>query len=138
MLTESNLKEFQELTDEGLVSSARERFTTGNILGSQAGRRRSSVETNYIDKNHIDSLTSKFEESASGRLVWWCWFIMIIDVPQHNIIAGKATKAEVISASCVPRKLKNLDDIFHHNKDDYTDCAKRILKWFPKVCFCSD
>ena len=69
MLTETNLKEFQELTDEGLVSSARERFNTGNILGSQAGRRRSSAETNYIDKNHIDSLTSKFEDSASGR----CW-----------------------------------------------------------------
>ena len=67
MLTETNLREFQELTDEGLVSSARERFTTGNILGSQSGRRRSSVETNYIDKNHIDSLTSRFEESASGR-----------------------------------------------------------------------
>ena len=63
------MKEFQELTDEGLVSSARERFTTGNILGSQAGRRRSSVETNYIDKNHIDCLTSKFEDSASGKMV---------------------------------------------------------------------
>ena len=57
--------EFQELTDEGLVSSARERFTTGNILGTQGGRRRSS-ETNYIDKKHIDSLTSKFEDSATG------------------------------------------------------------------------
>ena len=53
MVPEGNFKEFQELTDEGLVSSARERFSTGNILGSQSGRRRSSVETNYIDKNHI-------------------------------------------------------------------------------------
>lgn len=75
MVPEGNFKEFQELTDEGLVSSARERFSTGNILGSQSGRRRSSVETNYIDKNHIDSLTSKFEDSASGR--WWCRWLSI-------------------------------------------------------------
>ena len=56
----------QDLTDEGLVSSNRERFMTGKILGSQDGRRKSSVETNYIDKKHIDNLTSKFEESQSG------------------------------------------------------------------------
>ena len=67
MVPEGNFKEFQELTDEGLVSSARERFSTGNILGSQTGRRRSSVETNYIDKNHIDSLTSRFEAIDPSR-----------------------------------------------------------------------
>ena len=60
--------EFRELSDEGLVSSARERFTTGNILGKLEERRRSS-ETNYIDKSHIDSLTVKFEEGVSGMLV---------------------------------------------------------------------
>jgi len=39
--------------------------TTGNIRGKLEERRRSS-ETNYIDKNHIESLTVKFEESGSG------------------------------------------------------------------------
>ena len=53
------------------ISVKRERFLTGKILGkpnqtSQEGRRKSSVETNYIDKKHIDNLTSKFEESQSG------------------------------------------------------------------------
>ena len=65
----TNFLEIRDLTDEGLVSSNRERFTTGNILGGGAAeaRRRSSAssETNYIDKKHIDSLTSKFE---SGQL----------------------------------------------------------------------
>ena len=62
-----NFAEIQDLTDEGLVSSNRERFATGNILGSQEARRKSSAETNYIDKKHIESLTSKFEESKSGN-----------------------------------------------------------------------
>ena len=63
----TNFSEIQDLGDEGLVSSARERFTTGNILGAGERRRSSaSTETNYIDKRHIDSLTSKFEETASG------------------------------------------------------------------------
>ena len=64
-----NFSEIQDLGDEGLVSSNRERFTTGNILGAGERRRSSaaSTETNYIDKKHIDSLTSKFEETASGQ-----------------------------------------------------------------------
>ena len=65
----TNFSEIQDLGDEGLVSSNRERFTTGNILGAGERRRSSaaSTETNYIDKKHIDSLTSKFEETASGQ-----------------------------------------------------------------------
>ena len=63
----TNFSEIQELGDEGLVSSNRERFSTGRILGAGESRRSSaSTETNYIDKKHIDSLTSKFEENASG------------------------------------------------------------------------
>jgi len=103
-ISSNNFKEFQELSDEGLVSTARDRFSTGNILGSRGVTRRSS-DTNYIDRKHIDSLTTRFEESVSG----------------------KSSKAEVISASSVPRKLKNLDDVFHQ-KDDYTDCVKMEVK----------
>ena len=47
----------------------------------------------------------------------------------------------MISASCVPRKLKNLDDIFHHNKDDYTDCVKmevKVNKLKPEEIFKTD
>ena len=58
-----------------------------------------------------------------------------------HYIAGKASKAEVISASCVPRKLKNLDEIFHHNKDDYTDCVKtevKVNKLKPEEIFKTD
>ena len=33
----------------------------------------------------------------------------------------------MISASSVPRKLKNLKDVFHH-KEDYTDCTKLEMK----------
>ena len=103
MSCERSFSEMQDLTDEGLVSSNRERFTTGKILGNLESRRRSSAETNYIDKKHIDSLTSRFEES------------------------GKS-KSEVLSASNVPRKLKDASDVFHHNKDDYTDCVKQEVK----------
>ena len=39
---------------------------TGKILGTSGDRRKSSAETNYIDKKHIDNLTSKFEESLAG------------------------------------------------------------------------
>ena len=47
----------------------------------------------------------------------------------------------MISASCVPRKLKNLDEIFHHNKDDYTDCVKmevKVNKLKPEEIFKTD
>ena len=65
----TNFSEIQDLGDEGLVSSNRERFTTGKILGAGERRRSSATtETNYIDKKHIDSLTSKFEENASGQI----------------------------------------------------------------------
>jgi len=46
----------------------------------------------------------------------------------------------VISASSVPRKLKNLKDIFHH-KDDYTDCTKleiKVNKLNPEELFKTD
>ena len=102
--SKTNFSEMQDLTDEGLVSSNRERFTTGNILGNLESRRKSSAETNYIDKKHIDNLTSRFEEST------------------------KSSKAEVLSASNVPRKLKNVSEVFHHSKDDYTDCVKQEVK----------
>ena len=118
-----NFSEIQDLTDEGLVSSNRERFTTGNILGSQEGRRKSSAETNYIDKKHIESLTSKFEESTSGTGT-----TVTLALIKLCIIVGKACKAEVLSASHVSRKLKNVSDVFHHSKDDYTDCVKQEMK----------
>ena len=50
--------EFSELKDEGLVSTNLQRFSSGNILGSQAARKASS-ETNYIDRKHIVSVTAK-------------------------------------------------------------------------------
>ena len=31
----------------------------------------------------------------------------------------------MFSASTVPRKLKNVSEVFHHNKDDYTDTVKQ-------------
>ena len=34
----------------------------------------------------------------------------------------------MLSASNVPRKLKDASDVFHHNKDDYTDCVKQEVK----------
>ena len=119
-ISSNNFKEFQELSDEGLVSTARDRFSTGNILGSRGVRRRSS-DTNYIDRKHIDSLTTRFEESVSGK------FRVKDPLSDWRFITGKSSKAEVISASSVPRKLKNLDDVFHQ-KDDYTDCVKMEVK----------
>ena len=47
----------------------------------------------------------------------------------------------MITASSVPRKLKNLDEIFHHNKDDYTDCVKtevKVNKLKPEEIFKTD
>ena len=33
-----------------------------------------------------------------------------------------------MSASNVPRKLRNLSEVFHHSKDDYTDTVKQEVK----------
>ena len=48
----------------------------------------------------------------------------------HNYtstIIGVVSKSEVLSASNVPRKLRNLSEVFHH-KDDYTDTVKQEVK----------
>ena len=34
----------------------------------------------------------------------------------------------MFSASTVPRKLKNVSEVFHHNKDDYSDTVKQEVK----------
>ena len=60
--SETPYSDFSELRDEGLVSTNLHRFTTGNILGggsNTTGRKPSLVETNYIDKKHIESVTAK-------------------------------------------------------------------------------
>ena len=59
--------EFSELKDEGLVSTNLQRFSSGNIRGSSSNPpRKTSLETNYIDKKHIESVTAK--ESQSGSM----------------------------------------------------------------------
>ncbi|XP_023338016.1 uncharacterized protein LOC111708767 isoform X2 [Eurytemora carolleeae] len=66
--SETPYSEFSELRDEGLVSTNLHRFTTGNILGggsNTTGRKPSLVETNYIDKKHIESVTAKFDGGIS-------------------------------------------------------------------------
>lgn len=48
----------------------------------------------------------------------------------HNYtstILGVVSKSEVLSASNVPRKLRNLSEVFHH-KEDYTDTVKQEVK----------
>jgi len=97
--------QMDDLKDEGLVSTNLERFTTGKILGTQNAVRKSSLETNYIDKKHIESVSAKFEESASKS-----------DQFQQNTV------------NPVPRKLKDAEKIFQHNKEDYTDCVRVEVK----------
>jgi len=97
--------QMDDLKDEGLVSTNLERFSTGNILGTQNAVRKSSLETNYIDKKHIESVSAKFEESTSK-----------FDGVQQNTI------------NHVPRKLKDAEKIFKHNKEDYTDCVRVEVK----------
>jgi len=101
----TGIKEFSELKDEGLVSANLERFSTGKILGSQNVVRKSSLETNYIDKKHIESVSARFEESAS-----------------------KSIQVEQNTTNHVPRKLKNTEHLFKHNKEDYTDCVRVEVK----------
>ena len=126
------------------MSSNRERFTTGKILGAGERRRSSATtETNYIDKKHIDSLTSKFEENASGQInkqlfsrhifPYKCFDCKSIKRRFFHSITifttlGAVSKSEVLSASNVPRKLRNLSEVFHHSKDDYTDTVKQEVK----------
>ena len=48
----------------------------------------------------------------------------------HNYTStflGVISKSEVLSASNVPRKLRNLSEVFHH-KEDYTDTVKQEVK----------
>merc|ERR1712098_813738 len=97
--------QMDDLKDEGLVSTNLERFATGKILGTQNVPRKSSLETNYIDKKHIESVSAKFEESASKS-----------NQAQQNII------------NHVPRKLKDAEKLFQHNKEDYTDCVRVEVK----------
>jgi len=104
-ISSTNFNEFNDLKDEGLVSSNLERFASGKILGSQSVVRKSSLETNYIDKKHIESVSAKFEESASKS-----------NLVQHN------------TTNHVPRKLKDAEKMFQHNKEDYTDCVKVEVK----------
>eukprot|EP00090_Calanus_glacialis_P014724 TRINITY_DN2357_c0_g1_i5.p1 TRINITY_DN2357_c0_g1~~TRINITY_DN2357_c0_g1_i5.p1 ORF type:complete len:935 (-),score=258.78 TRINITY_DN2357_c0_g1_i5:146-2821(-) len=101
----TNFNEFDDLKDEGLVSTNLERFATGKVLGSQTVMRKSSLETNYIDKKHIESVSARFEESAS-----------------------KSNQAQQNTTNHVPRKLKDAENIFQHNKEDYTDCVRVEVK----------
>ena len=62
--------EWADLRDEGLVSTNLQRFATGNVRGSAAAAaagspasRKTSLETNYIDKKHIESVAAKERES---------------------------------------------------------------------------
>jgi len=75
------------------------------VLGSQTVMRKSSLETNYIDKKHIESVSARFEESAS-----------------------KTNQAQQNTTHHVPRKLKDAENIFQHNKEDYTDCVRVEVK----------
>ena len=104
-ISSTNMNEFEDLKDEGLVSTNLERFATGQILGSQTVIRKSSLETNYIDKKHIESVSARFEESAT-----------------------KSNQAQQNTTNHVPRKLKNADDIYQHSKEDYTDCVRVEVK----------
>jgi len=99
------LADFEELKGEGLVSSNLERFTSGNILGGQNSIRKSSLETNYLDKKHIESVSAKFEEAAN-----------------------RSAQADQNAINHVPRKLRNSENLFHHNKENYTDCVKVEVK----------
>ena len=58
--SETPVTEILELKDEGLVSANLQRFSSGNILGSSSQVfRKTSLETNYIDKKHIEAVTAK-------------------------------------------------------------------------------
>eukprot|EP00092_Neocalanus_flemingeri_P008532 GFUD01009191.1.p1 GENE.GFUD01009191.1~~GFUD01009191.1.p1 ORF type:complete len:962 (+),score=281.01 GFUD01009191.1:210-3095(+) len=104
-ISSTNFNEFEELKDEGLVSSNLERFASGKILGTQTVVRKSSLETNYIDKKHIESVSARFEETAS-----------------------KSNQAQQNTTNHVPRKLKNTENMFQHTKEDYTDCVRVEVK----------
>jgi len=93
--------DFEELRDEGLVSANLDRFTNGKILGSQQPEKKLSMETNYIDKRHIESVSAMFEGTTNKPA----------EHPRP-----------------VPRKLKNTESLFQHNKEEYTDCVKVEVK----------
>jgi len=97
--------DFAELRDEGLVSSNLQRFATGNLrkTSQESTGRKASIETNYIDRKHIESVASKFEDSTSSN-------------QEPNLEKGR------------PRRLRDTEDLFQHNKEDYTDCVRTEMK----------
>ena len=100
----TSFSEFEELKDEGLVSTNKERFATGHILGSQkAGARKASLETSYIDKKHIESVAARFE---SGKNV------------------NEATRAEAMKGAAMPRKLRSSEEIFNNGREEVADSVK--------------
>jgi len=96
--------DYDELRDEGLVSSNLQRFATGNLRNTsqEANTRKSSLETNYIDRKHIECVASMFEESGSNQ--------------EHNLEKAR------------PRRLRDAEDLFQHKKEDYTDCVRTEVK----------
>ena len=44
------------------------------------------------------------------------------------MISGKSSKADAISASSVPRKLRNASEVFPHSKEEYTDCVSQEVR----------
>jgi len=89
--------EFAELQDEGLVAANLQRFRTGAVLGSasSSSKKATTMETNYIDRKHIETVTAKFD--SGGR---------------------STEEPERIEKSTVHvGKLKNVDALFQTNED---------------------
>lgn len=95
-------QDFDCLKDEGLVSSNLQRFEMGATLGHHNVDKSLKAETNYIDKRHIESVSAMFEGGANNK--------------------------ENDKLKPLPRKLKNVDEVFHHGKEQYTDCDRIEVK----------
>ena len=95
---------------------------TGKILGSSGDRRKSSAETNYIDKKHIDNLTSKFEESLSGTEQA---STMQIELTPFTLLRFNVYLFQVPK---LQKQMLYLQALFQENSRMYQKCSSKARK----------